>query len=61
MEKFFGKRFAFGICGLMCVTVICCFRPLPPDVIVQLFTTITGVYVGGQTVSDIMTSKKEGK
>ena len=61
MEKKLGKRFIFSAIAIVCGSVVTIFLKYPGSIYVEIVKWICLVFVGGQTVTDVIKKKNGGK
>ena len=60
MSRFIGKRLIFGTVGIICVTIASIKLNYPAEDYVDLITIIAGLFIAGQTITDLKKPKQEG-
>lgn len=58
MENVMGKRFLFAIITIFCASIVTIYLKYPDVSYLKIVGIITGIFVAGQTYSDIKEVKK---
>jgi len=59
MSNLKGKKFIFGVIGIVCVTVATMYLKYDGEIYLKLIGAITLIFTAGQTITD-MREKKGG-
>ncbi len=58
MDNLMGKRFLFAIVAILCGSVVSIWLKYPDVSYIKIIGIITGIFVAGQTYSDIKDVQK---
>jgi len=61
MDGLMGKRFIFAIITIVCASIVTIILKYPDVSYLKIVGMITGIFVAGQTYSDIKENGKETK
>lgn len=53
-----GRRFIFGIVAIICASITTIILKYPPEIYVQIFAIIAGLFTISQTVTDSIDKSK---